>query len=878
MSTLIYAPGISVHIETTSGIIDVSDDLVQWDLDLPENAVHTFNFTLQNAQRKYDGLIVPMDRITVQLKRLNWLQNFTGYLNDGPVFQAWPATLDFTANCSLKIPQFYYWDPSSTDSQALITAAFNSGGVGEQSTTGDNGMSQLVIDVLSKVANWAPEKIHIGQVPANWYSFAQAVGNLIQTDNDMTALMGTGAIVAGKNVGTLKVSLPADTYAEIELDAAQAANASIIYNTMRFTCGLSSREAKMALMCSYAESSFHNYANINVSESLSIPNEGVQKDHRSVGLFQQQTPGWGSAAELMTPAIATQKFAAALVKFEGPQKDKNTLTDWAIIQGVQNSAVGSGSNYEAFERLGTALVDLMDNLSAGLAGATASNPIGTGLNTPTGQFTGSQIAKVAQDLILAHPPGHITYSGQAEGYHDAKQDDPDPLLLDCSSLVDWVYWHATGTSLFKGGATRSNASSIYSQCVPIPLDLAYQVQGACLFIKDGPPSDPYGHVGVSLGSQVGGQWQHVAAHDRYSDPTLDVNISSVGTQFTNAGLLPGINYAGSAATQAAATQLQTILKTATTIAPNLSLVAASGVSGANPTGTDAFTSFINNLVLNPTGNQLGGNFLSGTRALMNNQPLLPWIKNVVNGSMRSFCSAPNGDFIAWFPDYFGYWGTAGIINIEQIELQNFTVKWSDQQMVTHQFVIGALGKTAFNSDDASVDPVAQATQGALFSSTEGIATMDTPEIFQAIYGASANPVWRDKFIERFGARPDIVSVPQIAGGQSTGRAEFFMALYLFMQRWANMFTADIPLTFMPECWPGMLVRIPDFGFQAYITRVTHSGTYGQGGSFTTNLSICAPANIAGANRGDLLSLLPDGGQPLTGNIVPAARPSTSPAK
>ena len=71
--------------------------------------------------------------------------------------------------------------------------------------------------------------------------------------------------------------------------------------------------------------------------------------------------------------------------------------------------------------------------------------------------------------------------------------------------------------------------------------------------------------------------------------------------------------------------------------------------------------------------------------------------------------------------------------------------------------------------------------------TQGIATMDFPEIFAAIYGKSATPGWTAAFLKRFGGRPDTQSMPNLP----YGKAEFFMALYLFMQHWAAMFSASI---------------------------------------------------------------------------------------
>ena len=83
-----------------------------------------------------------------------------------------------------------------------------------------------------------------------------------------------------------------------------------------------------------------------------------------------------------------------------------------------------------------------------------------------------------------------------------------------------------------------------------------------------------------------------------------------------------------------------------------------------------------------------------------------------------------------------------------------------------------------------------------------------------------------------------------------------------MRSWAYQYNADIPVTFMPELWPGMLVQIPAFGFQAYVTTVTHSGQMGQGGSFQTTVNIAAPARLPGADGksgGQLIGLPLAGG-------------------
>jgi cell wall-associated NlpC family hydrolase len=861
VASLIYSPAIRVHVETTSGILDLSKDLVSWSLRLAENEVHTFSFRLQNAQRKYDGRLLPMDRISVGLKRLNWLQNMTGYLNDGPIFQAWPGTLDLTASCTLKIPQFWYWDPTSVEASTMIENMLPESGAGDPSVnTGDRNMSRLIVESMNKVTKWPKSKIHIGKVPNNWLKFATDVGDQIQKDSDMAALIGSAATVAGIN-SAQDIVIPAGNYAGTTINGTQAQWASIIFNTITNKLGGNTFEAKLALMCSLQECSLRMLANSNVPESLSLPHDDVGQDGKSVGLFQQQVGIYranGTAAEFMNAVTSTTYFFQDLQGAEasaGRGRPRDTGSNYAVpqdegalIQAVQRS--GKPGAYDKWSPAADAMTKVAEAYT--VKGKSRSTDIGiTGVTSDKGGPTGAALAVKGIQLINAHKNSPIIYN---EGNDDADTTAIDAIkVLDCSSLVAWVYYQVTGKHLQADGGHYTGTQ--YELCPhKISVDLARHVQGAAVFIGHGGVADQ--HVGLSLGND-----QHVAAHGVYADPHQDVTIDSIdnGGGFNMAGLLPGIDYTSAATTPEAAAELKKILKQPTQVGPGVNVSTDSAGKTTATSASSALESLINTLVLTGIDSSGSGDALLPRRALMNDQPFLPWLANLTHNSMRSFCSAPNGDFMAWFPDYFGLWGTAAIMNVQLIELQDFTVRWSDQQMVTHQFVIGTPGMTSFDKDTANVsifDPLGQLSQLSMFAQTSGIATMDYPEIFKVIYGKSAKPKWAKAVLTRFGARPDVETMPTV----QRGRPEFFMALYLFMQRWANMFTATIPLTFMPELWPGMLLRIPEFGFQCYVKSVTHTGSYGPGGSFTTEVEVCAPANIGGADRGDLLSLLPEAGQ------------------
>jgi N-acetyl-anhydromuramyl-L-alanine amidase AmpD len=76
--------------------------------------------------------------------------------------------------------------------------------------------------------------------------------------------------------------------------------------------------------------------------------------------------------------------------------------------------------------------------------------------------------------------------------------------------------------------------------------------------------------------------------------------------------------------------------------------------------------------------------LTGNRSLMNDQPLLPFIQQLCDASLRQFQSLPDGRFYAFYPDYFGemlhhppYW------EIDDIEVLNGGINLSDDALVTH---------------------------------------------------------------------------------------------------------------------------------------------------------------------------------------------------
>jgi hypothetical protein len=862
MAVFVYAPGIKVYISTqNNGIIDVSDDLTQGTMVRRSDGVSSFSFSLQNPFRKYSGVFTPNDRIIVMMKRVSWVRTMTGYLNQVPLVTAWPSTVQLTASCSLKRLQYWFWDPGLPASQNMVAQAMASA-----KNADDGGTAAAVQAVLQNVVGWPASKVHIAGMPQGWSTWAYKIAQEIQADaahadalaQQFYAALGAGGIVGGVTGGGVTVpsgALKAGTFAGQSLTAAQTSVATLIYNTV-VQMGGTANDATVAIMTAYQESRLG--ANTGSSPS-------------AVGLFQQNPAmGWGTAAQVANNTYATQAFTKVLLGLS----NRSTMTNAQQAQAVQRSAFADGAPYAQWQPMATVIVTHLSAAGSSSAANIPSSAASTA--TKTGKATGAQLLGVALNLV-----GKYSIPYQEGG--DSAYSAAVPTLLDCSSFAQWAYYHTTGTI----GSMPRTSQAQSAWVTVIDAATALNTPGALLFY--GSPGSA-SHVEVSCGTGANSVGAHTTG--TYASVTGAGPYSNANPYgFSFGGLAPGIDYSGTpgrspaykavpanGAAMAAGSPGSTGASTSALPASQL----GNGALQVTPSSTqpwynpnDPFDALFGSSPWLPTFDADSMNIaeiLTGPRALMADSPLLPYVKNLFGSCMRSYCSAPNGDLIAWFPDFYGIWGTAAIMQIESIELQDFTVYWSDENLVTHQFVVAAPAQQInLGSGQVSEISISSSTgdqsipEDLLFAmTTMGIASIDVPAIMFALFGLDATTAAAKKFTDyvynRFGARPDLEQLPGLVGPQG----EFFAALFLFMRSWAYQYDADVPMTFMPELWPGMIIQVPDFSFQAYVTTVTHSFQMGEGGFFNTTVNIAAPARIPGSGNDSGGQLI---GLPVAGGLV-----------
>lgn len=277
-----------------------------------------------------------------------------------------------------------------------------------------------------------------------------------------------------------------------------------------------------------------------------------------------------------------------------------------------------------------------------------------------------------------------------------------------------------------------------------------------------------------------------------------------------------------------------------------------GGTNINVTGTAKAASISTFLNLPGVEENLESTALKGTKSLMNDQHLMPWIEQMAQASLRNYMSMPNGDFYAFIPDYFGgltnrqaYW------DISDAEVIEGMIYLSDDALATHVYVVGDNNNTKSidfidKIQSAGVVNVFNAFKADFITGfnapkvTESKGSKRETETYEKTVAKLPSLADKEKaidFLKRYGARPYYEEAPMIRSPYF----EMFLAYQKFMLLWSAQFEAKFEFTWMPELFPGGIVRFADYGIQMYIQEVSHSGSYESG--FTTRATLTAPSSL-----------------------------------
>lgn len=216
--------------------------------------------------------------------------------------------------------------------------------------------------------------------------------------------------------------------------------------------------------------------------------------------------------------------------------------------------------------------------------------------------------------------------------------------------------------------------------------------------------------------------------------------------------------------------------------------------------------------------------LEGKRAWINDVPLWDSIDRLRTASLRDMQSAPNGDFVSFFPDRFGIWSRGPAVKVRDIEVTDFKLSISEENLVTHVAVWGDTGPPGMPVDWDILE-------------TEGVVTVDNERIFKLLLGLDPKKNYEymgDYILKKFGIRPMGVEMREI----QNHTWEFYFALHKFMEAWSNQYLSTISTTFLPEVYPGMRIEFVDHDISVYVAGVTHEGSRTDG--FRSRIVVNSP--------------------------------------
>ena len=895
--TFTYSPDVSVSISTIkNGVIDVSADIMNFQVQRNINAVSSFTMTLANPNRKYNRVINTMDRITVFLKRTKFVQVFTGYVTLAPIETLVPTPITVNAYCTLRNLQVTYWDDTLIEFQQLLLNYMDSVANSSNQTLNDGGIAQVIVNLLYKVAGWDPSRIHIAPIPQKFLDLAGTVSknfdtyqsNLSQnTVDQISSILSAQSITSGKSISTNTIGggngytygatqTIKDTQAP---DGGQGTAFTISRAVALKTIsqgpggkqyypaqnnlnpvgqdGIKQDMYYCSVPFSYitsTDSAFVERAKTWIAHNPHADN-GHQHRGRLLLLHNHKT---GRIIVVRATSI-TEKLDSDgnIVEQNGqavPEANVNYLQVHPGVVAYLNGAVGDPTKWNNnvavdYAYISASWADQTQVSSPGpqpaLEKAQKSN-ISSYLGIdPANSNTASVLTSASSELIsVLRTQFGAMYSQDLAGPH-YRETPNNPYTgkggwFDCSGLIQWAY-RQVGVRI--GGNTwqqwgNGNNSDVNTHGLFIDKSQQPQV-GDILFWNV--PSDggrPPQHVTVLSQAFDNTGRGAVIQSSTYGQPVGETIIN--WNDIKNGGEVPGwgMTYMG------ARRPLVLHPKWGQTLLAGLSVPSSSfftdySASSAAVGGDQILTATQgwNTQWASPNYNVAASTIQGTPRAFSLDNPLMQDLTQVIHAGLRSYMSAPNGDFVAWFPDYYGVYGTDPAIEISDVEIVDFQIYHNDDALTTHVAVIG---------DTAGIG---QQVNIADFITTQGIVSIQDASTMQLLFGTLVNNNKTDasnakiaiKFLERYGIRP----LPQEVSVLHSHALEYFFALLTFMQQWANQFTSNIQLTYMPELYPGMRVLIKidnesggQDSYQFYCTQVTHQGDRSAG--FTTQAVLTAP--------------------------------------
>ncbi len=892
-----YSPDTRIFINsiTQGGIIEVSDDFMSLTIERNINAVSIASIYLANNGFKYTRasldftaktvhppVINTMDQIIIFLKKEHYYQYFTGFVTYAPIVTLIPEPILITASCTLYKAQNSFWDAGAIEYEGIIPGILQNAQIfGNKVQRNDGGVATGIENLLTKVANWNPNDIHIGGIPQLWVQFATDIykqtqiqlkdSNAISFRDITNFLQITGnssGAISGKTTQS-KAGVDGVTIASLGYPGAPKGTALI-----GITQGnpVTATFATVSQMNNYSShrTKFGKLADTivnNVNDTqywIAVP----------VAYFSGEVPvgdpttaaGWlrgGGSTSQAYPSQA-QNGRLLLVTNTVTGKAVKVHVVYAIKDNIQLNGSSIILSEAAFIALGGSTSpssNALNNISVdGWLTPTSRNLIGgpiAAASTPNARSEGAKVS-----AIIPQPTSDSVYPQWEYNLLNPKVNS-SPLNSSASpsaKVKDSIY-PAWEYSLLQGlGA-------------PDPSQLPASLEALSRIAANENGGWHYNWLNISAGPrQANGQFYYpIKGMTGVLSGNKDNIIVFPNEQIGIAGTLEFFHnstYCGTfihellnprATLATIAASIPTNVWPQSDVNAVLNGVGSPNNSSGSAQGLNNSTGNYNfNTTQGVVGFDANSTILAGgPRAFITDVPVLSTISTLATMGLREFQSGPDGSFLSWYPDYFGLYGTAPVLSVYDIEIIDFSIYHDDTQLYTH---VGVSGDPTSVGDVSLVD----------WLMTNGIITIENNAILGLLFGSDPATIsssmnsllaegvdintFAKQFLKRYGMRPYVDSEPMI---RST-IMEFMYALQEFLYLWSQQYATNVTFTFLPELYPGMLIEIADHGIQVYVQSVTQSCS--RDGGFTTSAVVTSPTRIVGkkqVNEGGTIKVIND---------------------
>lgn len=879
---LVYSPDVRAYIYSRrlGSAIDVSRDIVRGSVNRVIDSASTFSFTLRNEKSQYTGILSRNDRIVIWLKKTDWIQVFSGYLDVVPLIDMFPSDAEIKGTCTIKRLRDFFWDPGLAENNMLMNAT------GEGATSPDGGASQILTNLVGKVGGFSisPEdhlrnKLWIQEIPTNYVDFAartlSGLSDPGEVETEILKYLGGGSkVLKGGGAASGGVSGGSGSAAKI----LQIARGEI---GTREEGGLTDRQkygaafgwngvfwcAQFVWWCGreagLSEAVIPKTAAVAVFRKKFEAEGRIVTDPKPGDLFMVMPDQHiGFVEEVISPtqfrtiegntgdgSVASTVYTRTPNIIFGRPNYPNTETVNAAESGDLKSLLRAAGFEGDDLNIAMGIAWATSDLDAAWAN-TAQKRAGL-FGLPYGNAEQRQAAKsptysaqAAWNAITYSPETpdkwarfpayndgsylqHVSKNGKIRnlpGEPSGASAIVDSVTGDVQKWSKAPVEETAKTIPFggtKGCLTPNNRHAGIDYEVPSGTSVRAVASGKVVYANR---SDAWGlrivvaHPGgyfsvyAHLRNSLVGEGKQVSQNDVVGVAgDKGVVHFEVWDRFepnrTGHELNPSdfLNKQNSLPTVGGGDAVST--------------GSEGGLSIEDVRNQAALQIF--NALYRPFEKQGLSVQLTGERARMNDESLLESVKTYVKAGMRRFMSSPTGDFLAFFPDYFGEHGTAPSLKIADVELIDAKVKLNHNEYTSHVFSVIA-------TNPGSISP-----WDKLY--TNGVVTLEQGSTWENLVPNHPEGYTDPAEMMRvLGIRPAVKEYDKVQN-EVFG---WFLAARDFQDKWARQFDTSVQFTFMPELYPGMRVEFGEHKVEVFIESVTHTFDFKSG--FKTTATITCP--------------------------------------